>query len=178
MLLPYRFNQYYLIDFDELGGHWETIEISKRTNEYTDRLCKLSLDGLEEHTHIRFYKNGLAMIGDPFIDINTGKKITRTDPEITKHMNSILFDIDNRHNLSPYTGKRHNQEAVYEISSVLVWILIGVLIVLSFFHILSVLECSIGIALLVIHLIAKRIVWRERIQLIGSKEKDYYNKYK
>lgn len=178
MLLPPRFCQYYLIDFDELGGRWDTIEVSKRTSKYTDRLCKLSLDGIEEYTHIRFYKNGLAMIGDPFIDIDTGKTITRTDPEIMAYMNSILFNIDNRHNLSPYTEKRHNQETVYEITTVLVWILIAVLTILTLFRVLSILECGIGITLLTIHLIAKRKIWREKIQLIGSKEKDYYSRYK
>ena len=178
MILPYRFNQYYLIDFDELGGRWETIEISKRTNEYTDRLCKLSLDGIEEHTHIRFYKNGLAMIGDPFIDINTGKKITRTDAQITTHMNAVLFSLENRKTKSPYTRKRHNQESVYEMTSVLVWIVMAIVAILTLFHILTVLECGIGITLLVIHLIAKRIIWCDKIRLIGSEEKDYYSKYK
>lgn len=178
MILPYRFNEYYLIDFEEIGGKWETIEVTKRTDEYTDRLCKLSFEGIEEFTHIRFYKNGLAMIGDPFIDIKTGRKITRTDPEITARMNSIIFNIDNRHNLSFYTQKRFNQETVYELTTVFVWILIAIFIVLSFLHVLGVLECGIGIALLIIHLIAKRKMWRDKIRLIGSKEKDYYSRYK
>lgn len=178
MILPYRFNEYYLIDFEEIGGKWKTIEVTKRTDKYTDRFCKLSFEGIEEFTHIRFYKNGLAMIGDPFIDIKTGKKITRTDPEITARMNSIIFNKDNWHSLSPYTQKRFNQETVYELTTVLVWILIAILILLSFLRVLGVLECGIGMALLIIHLIAKRKIWREKIQLIGSKEKDYYSRYK
>lgn len=178
MVLPDRFNEYFLTDFEELGGKWETIEVTKRTDKYTDRFCKLTFEDIEEYTHIRFYKNGLAMIGEPFIDIKTGKKITRTDPQITTRMDDINYRLESKYNISPITRKRNNRKSFYEMSTVLVWIIITVLITLTFFHKLTILECGIGTILLIIHLIAKRVIWHEKILLTGSIEKNYYERYK
>lgn len=178
MILPDRFNEYFLLDFEEIGGKWETIEVTKRTEKYTDRFCKLSFEGIEEYTHIRFYKNGLAMIGEPFIDIKTGKKITRVDPQITTRMDSLIYNMEYKRKGSPLVNKRHDQEAFYSMGSALIWILIVVMVGLTFFRILNIPECAVSVVLLIITLVAKRAMWHEKIILIGSDVKNYYERYK
>lgn len=178
MLLPVRFSEYRLSDFEEIGGKWESIEITKRTKNYTDRLCKLLLNDIEEYTHIRFYKNGLAMIGEPFVDIISGKIIKNQEPQITQKIDDTVYNLKNRTSISPLIKKRHHQQTIYDITGILVWILILFTIFLVFIDKLSIIKGSIGIILLIIHLIAKRKIWHTKIMLIGSIERDYYRTFK
>jgi len=178
MILSDRFNEYYLTDFEEIGGKWETIEVTKRTQKYTDRFCRLSFEGIEEYTHIRFYKNGLAMIGEPFIDIKTGKKITRTDPQITTRMDKILFDVENRKNINPTIIKRYEQETLYRLSSIIAWFFIMGTTILAYMGMISIMKCCIGVILILLFLLSKRKIWHEKIILIGSDVKNYYERYK
>lgn len=173
-----RFSTHRLCEFEVMGGDWESIEISERTDKYTDRLCRIELDGLEAYTHIRFYKDGYAMIGVPFYDPETKQLCNDITPDIVNKMNDILFNHSAVKKLDPFVQKRINHEAMYAITTALTWIIILVLILLTLFKVLSILECGIGIALLIVHLIAKRKIWKPKIQLIGSEGRNYYEKYR
>jgi len=173
-----RFSTYRLCEFEEMGGTWETVEISKRTDEYTDRLCKLQLEGKEGYTHIRFYKNGLAMIGVPFYNKETNQIYDNMTSDITNKMKEILYDYDRVKKLNPFIQKRINQQALYDITTVLTWLVIIAMIFITLFKVISIIECTIGIILLTTHLLAKKKVWYPKIRLIGSTERNYYENYK
>ncbi len=178
MVLPFRFKEYRLCDFEEIGGKWEPIKVTKKTKYYTERLCKLSFETIEEYTHIRFYKNGLAMIGEPFVDHITGKLIKNDDPQITTRMDEILFSIENRKNISATIMKRYEQETLYKLSSIIAWFFIIGTIILTYIEMISIIECCIGIILLLLFLLSKRKIWHEKIMLLGSVEHNYYQQYK
>lgn len=173
-----RFSLYRLCEFEEIGGTWESIEISQRTENYTERLCKLNLEGMEGYTHIRFYKDGQAIIGAPFYDVENNKLHNNIASDITRRIDEILYDHEYVKKLNPFIQKRINQQALYTITSALVWIIAIITIFLTLFRVITILECCIGIILLIIHLIAKRKIWLPKIKLIGSTERQYYETYK